>query len=105
MKKSLIAIALATTFLGGCGASDVNETAATEVTKTTATKAELGSFGVDLSARNEAVKPGDDFSVLVHEELGKVPTYVRLPFRVWLCFFEPFIKLAGIRSIDLDLRE
>ena len=61
MKKSLIAIALATTFLGGCGASDVNETAATEVTKTTATKAELGSFGVDLSARNEAVKPGDDF--------------------------------------------
>ncbi len=61
MKKSLIAIALATAFLGGCGASDVNETAATEVTKTTATKAELGSFGVDLSARNEAVKPGDDF--------------------------------------------
>ena len=61
MKKSLIAIALATTFLGGCSASDVNETAATEVTKTTATKAELGSFGVDLSARNEAVKPGDDF--------------------------------------------
>ncbi|ACJ27896.1 Neutral zinc metallopeptidase, M13 family [Shewanella piezotolerans WP3] len=61
MKKSLIAIALATTFLGGCGASDVNDTAATEVTKTTSTKAELGSFGVDLSARNEAVKPGDDF--------------------------------------------
>ena len=24
-------------------------------------KAELGSFGVDLSARNEAIKPGDDF--------------------------------------------
>ncbi|ABV88555.1 M13 family metallopeptidase [Shewanella pealeana] len=64
MKKSLIAIALATTFLGGCGASDVNTQAKetkTEVTKTANTKAELGSFGVDLSARNEAVKPGDDF--------------------------------------------
>ncbi|WP_299808545.1 M13 family metallopeptidase [uncultured Shewanella sp.] len=64
MKKSLIAIALATTFLGGCGASDVNTQAKetkTEVTKNANTKAELGSFGVDLSARNEAVKPGDDF--------------------------------------------
>ncbi|PKH54512.1 peptidase M13 [Shewanella sp. Choline-02u-19] len=62
MKKSLIAIALATAFLGGCGTSDVNNSkATTEVTKTTANKAELGSFGVELSARNEAVKPGDDF--------------------------------------------
>ncbi|GIU37364.1 M13 family metallopeptidase [Shewanella schlegeliana] len=64
MKKSLIAIALATTFLGGCGTSDVNtqtKETKTEVTKTANTKAELGSFGVDLSARNEAVKPGDDF--------------------------------------------
>ncbi|MGS0682126.1 M13 family metallopeptidase [Shewanella sp. 125m-7] len=64
MKKSLIAMALATTFLGGCGASDVNtqtKETKTEVTKNANTKAELGSFGVDLSARNEAVKPGDDF--------------------------------------------
>ena len=61
MKKSLIAIALATTFLAGCGASDVNNEAKNEVTKVAATKAELGSFGVDLTARNEAVKPGDDF--------------------------------------------
>ncbi|MCG9732255.1 M13 family metallopeptidase [Shewanella sp. Isolate13] len=61
MKKSLIAIALATTFLGGCGTSDVSNDTKTEVTKTANTQAELGSFGVDLSARNEAVKPGDDF--------------------------------------------
>ncbi|MFT5788904.1 MAG: putative endopeptidase [Shewanella sp.] len=62
MKKSLIAIALATAFLGGCGASDVNNSkSTTAVTKTTSDKAELGSFGVELSARNEAIKPGDDF--------------------------------------------
>ncbi|MCL1137895.1 M13 family metallopeptidase [Shewanella pneumatophori] len=61
MKKSLIAIALATTFLAGCGTSDVNTDTQTEVTKAANNKAELGSFGVDLSARNEAVKPGDDF--------------------------------------------
>ncbi|MGS0730109.1 M13 family peptidase, partial [Shewanella sp. 0m-11] len=30
-------------------------------TNTANNKAELGSFGVDLSARNEAVNPGDDF--------------------------------------------
>ncbi|MDR8522721.1 M13 family metallopeptidase [Shewanella fidelis] len=61
MKKSLIAIALATTFLAGCGTSDVNTESQTEVTKTASNKAELGSFGIDLSARNEAIKPGDDF--------------------------------------------
>ena len=61
MKKSLIAIALATTFLAGCGTSDINNEAKNEITKTASGKAELGSFGVDLSARNEAVKPGDDF--------------------------------------------
>ncbi len=60
MKKSLIAIALATTFLSACGTSQVEETK-TNTTKVVASAAELGSFGVDLSARNEAVKPGDDF--------------------------------------------
>jgi len=65
MKKSLIAIALSTAFLAGCGESKVEEkqtetkeVAAVEAPKA---KAELGSFGVDLTARNEAVKPGDDF--------------------------------------------
>ncbi|WP_394147276.1 M13 family metallopeptidase [Shewanella atlantica] len=61
MKKSLIAIALATTFLAGCGTSEINKETNAEVTKAVSGKAELGSFGVDLSARNEAVKPGDDF--------------------------------------------
>ncbi|QLE86575.1 M13 family metallopeptidase [Shewanella sp. Scap07] len=59
MKKSLVAIALATSLLTACGTSEVN----TNNTSATApaAKAELGSFGVDLTARNEAVKPGDDF--------------------------------------------
>ncbi|QFU24143.1 M13 family metallopeptidase [Shewanella eurypsychrophilus] len=62
MKKSLIAIALASTFLAGCGTSDINNKQdETQVSAATSTKAELGSFGVDLAARNEAVKPGDDF--------------------------------------------
>ncbi|ACA88167.1 M13 family metallopeptidase [Shewanella woodyi] len=62
MKKSLIAIALASTFLAACGTSEVkNSDVEKAVTAASSTKAELGSFGVDLSARNEAVKPGDDF--------------------------------------------
>ncbi|GIU23996.1 zinc metalloprotease [Shewanella colwelliana] len=61
MKKSLIAIALATTFLSACGTSDVNNTQTVAETSAPVTKAELGSFGVDLTARNLEVKPGDDF--------------------------------------------
>ncbi len=62
MKKSLIAIALASTFLAGCNTSDTkNIEAEKKVTVASSNKAELGSFGVDLTARNEAVKPGDDF--------------------------------------------
>ncbi|MCL1142402.1 M13 family metallopeptidase [Shewanella gaetbuli] len=60
MKKSLIAIALAGTFLTACGSSDVNTKVDTVKTAPEA-KAELGSFGIDLTARNKAVKPGDDF--------------------------------------------
>ncbi|GGI79313.1 zinc metalloprotease [Shewanella hanedai] len=67
MKKSLIAIALTSTFLASCGTSDTTnaDIKSTEVEKkvtvASSNKAELGSFGVDLTARNEAVKPGDDF--------------------------------------------
>lgn len=64
MKKTLIAATLAATFLAGCSKPETSETPApkTAVETTTATeKPELGSFGVDLTARNEAVKPGDDF--------------------------------------------
>ncbi|WP_285164522.1 M13 family metallopeptidase [Shewanella goraebulensis] len=65
MKKTLLAIALASTFLSACGSSDVkvNDTTKAEApaVKAVSTHAELGDFGVDLTARNEAVKPGDDF--------------------------------------------
>lgn len=58
MKISLIAIALTAAFLTGCGNSEVKSTHSETVV---APSAELGSFGVDLSARNEKIKPGDDF--------------------------------------------
>ena len=64
MKKTLIAATLAATFLAGCSKPETSETPAPKTaveTTTTTEKPELGSFGVDLTARNEAVKPGDDF--------------------------------------------
>jgi len=64
MKKSLIAAALAATFITGCSEPQTTKTDEQKPKVTTAVeaeKAELGSFGVDLTARNEAVKPGDDF--------------------------------------------
>jgi putative endopeptidase len=61
MRKSLIAIALAGTFLTACGTSDPKQTNSAIVKATPAAKAELGEFGIDLTARNEAIKPGDDF--------------------------------------------
>ncbi len=63
MKKTLVAAAIAALFLAGCSKPETTEveTQPAEATTKTEQKAELGSFGVDLSARNEAVKPGDDF--------------------------------------------
>ncbi|QCU74033.1 M13 family metallopeptidase [Pseudoalteromonas distincta] len=64
MKKSLIAAALAATFITGCSEPQTTKTEEQQPKVTTAAvteKAELGSFGVDLTARDEAVKPGDDF--------------------------------------------
>ena len=64
MKKSLIAAALAATFITGCSEPQTTKTEEQQLKVATAAvteKAELGSFGVDLTARNEAVKPGDDF--------------------------------------------
>lgn len=65
MKKSLIAAALAAIFITGCSEPQTTKTqvqpAPTAPIAATTEKAELGSFGVDLAARNEAVKPGDDF--------------------------------------------
>ncbi len=59
MNKSIIAITLATSLLAGCGTFEVNSDL--DKTVTIPKKAKLGSFGVDLSARNESIKPGDDF--------------------------------------------
>lgn len=51
--------------ISGCGkqsTEQVNEAAPAEIAQAPVeAKAELGSFGVELSARNESVKPGDDF--------------------------------------------
>lgn len=61
MKKTLLASTLATLLLAGCG-SDTSATSDSVVAETPAKgAAELGTFGVDLSARNLDVKPGDDF--------------------------------------------
>lgn len=59
MNKSIIAITLATSLLAGCGTFEVNSDL--DKTVTIPKKAKLGSFGIDLSARNESIKPGDDF--------------------------------------------
>lgn len=64
MKKSLIAAALAATFITGCSEPQTTKTEEQQPKVATAAvteKAELGSFGVDLTARNEVIKPGDDF--------------------------------------------
>lgn len=62
MKKSLIALALTSSFLAACGAPEAAKTTTNPqmLTQSKGT-AELGSFGVDLTARDQAVKPGDDF--------------------------------------------
>lgn len=67
MKKTIIATLVATTLgLVGCGKPQTsteqqNVEVAASSSDMPAGKAELGSFGVELSARNEQVKPGDDF--------------------------------------------
>ena len=64
MKQKLLALAIAASLgLAGCGQPEQNKQQAADKTamEEEMGQAELGSFGVDLSARNEAVKPGDDF--------------------------------------------
>lgn len=61
MKKTLIAATLAATFLTGCSEPKTTQAQQQPSAETQTAKAELGSFGVDLTARNEAIKPGDDF--------------------------------------------
>ncbi|MGI2172158.1 M13 family metallopeptidase [Shewanella sp. MF05960] len=63
MKKSLISIALTAALLTACGGEQPTPPAkvSTPAAQPVVAKAELGTFGIDLSARNEAIKPGDDF--------------------------------------------
>jgi hypothetical protein len=65
MKRSLIAISIASVLaITGCSqAEKPSQTSKVEQApvETSSGKAELGSFGVELDARNLDVKPGDDF--------------------------------------------
>ena len=62
MKKTLIASLVASTFLlGACSQQAPTESTTETVITETAAQAELGSFGVELDARDLSVKPGDDF--------------------------------------------
>jgi len=65
MKYKLLAVAIAASLgLAGCGQPEQakDQTSSAEAPEMKG-EAELGSFGVDLTARNEAVKPGDDFFI------------------------------------------
>lgn len=65
MKASIVALAVASSLvLMACGQPNTSTTqseSAPDMTETVQTKPELGSFGIDLDARNTEVKPGDDF--------------------------------------------
>lgn len=63
MKKTTIATLVAASFiLGGCtGQAPTTSTSTPAAVEAVAAKAELGTFGVELSARNLDIKPGDDF--------------------------------------------
>ncbi len=68
MKKTLLAATIAASLgLIGCSQPENTEKSAADkaammdAQSAENGQAELGSFGVDLTARNEAIKPGDDF--------------------------------------------
>ncbi len=68
MKKTLLAATIAASLgLIGCSQPENTEKSAADkaammdAQNAELNQAELGSFGVDLSARNEAIKPGDEF--------------------------------------------
>jgi predicted metalloendopeptidase len=62
MKKTLIASLVASTFLlGACSQQAPTESTTAAVIAETTAQAELGSFGIELDARDLSVKPGDDF--------------------------------------------
>lgn len=62
MKYTLLAATIAASLaLTACSKPETATKTAETQTKAPAAKAEIGTFGVDLSARDESVKPGDDF--------------------------------------------
>jgi len=64
MKKSFLALAICSTIAIGACSNNIKNSTDNEAfagQQASAQTPELGSFGVDLSARNESVKPGDDF--------------------------------------------
>jgi len=69
MKKSILAIAIVSSFmLSACDSMTTDRTAtqqkeqdAQNKLEQLTTEPELGSFGIDLDSRNLAIKPGDDF--------------------------------------------
>jgi predicted metalloendopeptidase len=62
-KLKLTASAVALVFITACSKQPTSEVPAPkkEMVETQAAAAELGSFGVELDARDESIKPGDDF--------------------------------------------
>lgn len=62
MKYTLLAATIAATLaLTACSKQETTAQSTQAQADAPAAKAEIGSFGVDLSARDESVKPGDDF--------------------------------------------
>lgn len=64
MRKSIVALAVVTSFaIAACSQQapeQVNTNEANSAVQVSE-KPELGSFGIDLTARDESIKPGDDF--------------------------------------------
>jgi putative endopeptidase len=62
MKITLLAASIASVFLLSACSKPVQQTqTVSSVAESKAASAELGSFGVELDARDESIKPGDDF--------------------------------------------
>jgi len=62
MKITLLAASIASVFLlGACSEPVQQSQIISSVSESKSASAELGSFGVELDARDESVKPGDDF--------------------------------------------
>jgi putative endopeptidase len=61
MKKTLLTLSIASVFMLSACSKPVDTLQSTSSTVSPLAKAELGSFGVELDARDESVKPGDNF--------------------------------------------